>query len=147
MLLRKICSWQPLELGWIKCNYDGCSEVNLGFSGAGGLIRDHNGKMLVGYGSNLGIATNNKVEASLAWMGLLRLQIISRNNVILKGDSKLIIDYLNDGFSPLWEVRSMVNKCKSILSSLNDIKIHNVYREGNRMMDLISNQSLGNPYW
>ncbi|GLJ54659.1 hypothetical protein SUGI_1174340 [Cryptomeria japonica] len=73
MLLRKTCSWQPPEPGCIKCNFYGCSKGNPGVSGARGLIRDHNGKMLVGYVSNLGIATNNKVEASVSWMGLLRL--------------------------------------------------------------------------
>ncbi|GLJ45844.1 hypothetical protein SUGI_0965060 [Cryptomeria japonica] len=147
MLLRKTSSWQPPEIGWIKCNFDGCSKGNPRVSRAGGLIRYHNGKILLGYGSNRGMPTNKKTKASMAWMGLLILQIILRKNFILEGDSKLIIDWLNNAISPLWEVRGMVNKCKSILSSFDGIKIQHVYKEGNRMVDLISNQSLGNPKW
>lgn len=92
VLLRESCSWLSLDSGWIKCNFDGCSKGNPSLSGVGGLIKDQGGRLIEVYGTNLGIGTNKRAESMAAWMGLSRLQHSSMENVILKGDSKLIID-------------------------------------------------------
>ncbi|GLJ17649.1 hypothetical protein SUGI_0307370 [Cryptomeria japonica] len=105
MILRTLFWWLPLDVGWIKCNFDGFSKVNPEISGTRGLIYDHRGFLVVGYGSGLGTTTNNNVEAWVAWMGLQCLFDITRRNVILEEDYKLIVNCLNNVTSPPWEIK------------------------------------------
>jgi hypothetical protein len=63
-------SWEKPELGWFKLNTDGSSFVNPGESGAGGLIRDHKGNLIVAFSEYFGIGSNNKAELLGVLIGL-----------------------------------------------------------------------------
>ncbi|GLJ07710.1 hypothetical protein SUGI_0073000 [Cryptomeria japonica] len=67
MILRKNYTWIPLEDGWLKCNFDGCSKGNPSLSGGGGIIRYYKGHMIEGYCANLGRGSNNRAETLVAW--------------------------------------------------------------------------------
>ncbi|GLJ34459.1 hypothetical protein SUGI_0692980 [Cryptomeria japonica] len=141
MILRTSWWWLPPDVGWIKCNFDDFSKGNLRISKAGGLISDHKGFLVVGYGLGLSTTTNNKAKAWAAWIGLQCLSDITRRNVILEGDSKLLVNCLNNVTSPPWEIKEIIGRCKCLIELFDEIKIH-VYREGNRSNDLIANESL-----
>lgn len=56
----QIC-WDKPELNWSKINTDG--SVISSSAGAGGVIRDHNGKWISSFSANLGMADVNQAEA------------------------------------------------------------------------------------
>ncbi|KAL0421826.1 UNVERIFIED_CONTAM: hypothetical protein Slati_3205500 [Sesamum latifolium] len=54
--------WQQPRDGWCKLNGDGASKGNPGPSGAGGLIRDNHGRLVVALAEFLGEQTNMFAE-------------------------------------------------------------------------------------
>ena len=57
----------PLHL---KLNIDGSALDNLGLAGAGGILRDHQGRWILGFSARVGLATNNMVELATVRQGL-----------------------------------------------------------------------------
>ncbi|PKI61873.1 hypothetical protein CRG98_017771 [Punica granatum] len=70
----KWIKWLYPPSSWVKLNTDGTSRGNPGAAGAGGLIRDDNGRWLEGFAQNVGYATATiaelwgiKVGLELTW--------------------------------------------------------------------------------
>ncbi|KAL0421675.1 UNVERIFIED_CONTAM: hypothetical protein Slati_3190400 [Sesamum latifolium] len=57
-----IFNWKKPTNGWWKLNCDGASKGNPGPSGAGGLIRDSNGRMIIAFADFLEEHTNTYAE-------------------------------------------------------------------------------------
>lgn len=55
--------WLTPKPGFIKLNIDGCSKGNPGPSGAGGIIRNEQGQMIIAFAMPLGNMSNNLAEA------------------------------------------------------------------------------------
>ncbi|GFY81999.1 hypothetical protein Acr_02g0002390 [Actinidia rufa] len=55
--------WKPPSTGMFKLNIDGASKGNPGKAGAGGLIRNHEGRWVAGFCHNIG--TTNSLEAEV----------------------------------------------------------------------------------
>lgn len=53
-----------------KLNTDGASRGNPGVAGGGGVLRDHNGSMLLAYAFNYGVTTNFAAEFLAIFDGL-----------------------------------------------------------------------------
>ncbi|KAF5461917.1 hypothetical protein F2P56_017977 [Juglans regia] len=58
----RVVKWHRPRQGWVKLNTDGSSFGNPGTSGAGGVIRDEDGRLLLAYSVPLGLGTNNFAE-------------------------------------------------------------------------------------
>lgn len=71
----------------------------------GGLLRNHKGECIVSFGVNMGVCSNNKAEAMATLGGFKTLKELSFKNVIIEGDSKLIVDILNGVVVPPWELK------------------------------------------
>lgn len=71
-------AWEPPRPGWIKLNSDGSQNHNSGLYACGGLLRDHEGRFITSYFSNLGAATS--VAAKL-WGVVLGLRIARSLNI------------------------------------------------------------------
>ncbi|KAK4713458.1 hypothetical protein R3W88_019365 [Solanum pinnatisectum] len=41
--------WMKPNFGWVKLNFDGCFKGNSGCSDGSGIIKDHNGNVLMAY--------------------------------------------------------------------------------------------------
>jgi hypothetical protein len=61
-------AWKPLKKGTIKLNFDNTSKDNPRKYGAGGLLRDLEGRILAMFTNKLGYNSNNGVELE----GLIR---------------------------------------------------------------------------
>lgn len=71
--------------------FDGASKNNPGQAGAGGVIKDEQGRNLVTYEWGLGIMTNNKAEAYSLLLGTSIARNLGIRNLLIVGDSAIII--------------------------------------------------------
>lgn len=99
------------------------------------------------FGVNLGICSNNKAEAMATLRAFNFLKDLGFKNVIIEGDSKLIMDILNDVAAPPWEIKNIIDRCKLIKNLFTICWVQHVYREGNRAADCAANVALGCRGW
>ncbi|KAL0285442.1 UNVERIFIED_CONTAM: putative ribonuclease H protein [Sesamum calycinum] len=62
--------WRKPQEGWYKLNTDGASKGNPGISGAGGILRNHLGRVMFAFLEPLGTNTNTQAELSAIHRGL-----------------------------------------------------------------------------
>ena len=72
-------------------SFDGASKGNPGQAGGGGIIEKPNAEILVRYAVGLGIASNNQAEAMALWQGLCHSQSNGIRDLVIIGDSRLLI--------------------------------------------------------
>eukprot|EP00253_Pinus_taeda_P005844 PITA_05844 len=77
--------------------FDGASKNNPGKAGAGGIIKDQNGKSILSYEWGLGNAFNNAAEAYSLFLGTSLLSRLGIRNAIILGDSAIIIGAMVSG--------------------------------------------------
>jgi ribonuclease HI len=73
-------------------NFDGASKGYLGRIGTGQVIRGSQGKIIQLYTGSLGNSTNNAAEFGSLETGLEILHWEGMNNIIVEGDSMLVIN-------------------------------------------------------
>jgi ribonuclease HI len=73
-------------------NFDGTSKGNPGRTGMGGVIRDSKGNIIRLYAGSLGNSTNNTAKFGSLEAGLEILSREGMTNVIVEGDSILVIN-------------------------------------------------------
>ncbi|KAL0444097.1 UNVERIFIED_CONTAM: putative ribonuclease H protein [Sesamum latifolium] len=54
----KMVRWQSPKVGWFKLNCDGAAKGNPGQAGAGGVVRDSQGRLIFALYEYLGVKTN-----------------------------------------------------------------------------------------
>ncbi|KAL0296081.1 UNVERIFIED_CONTAM: putative ribonuclease H protein [Sesamum radiatum] len=72
--LQNLCRsniWKPEHLrGWVKLNTDGASKGNPGVAGAGGIVRDYEGKVILAFSEPIGFTNNMVVVMHVVLRGL-----------------------------------------------------------------------------
>lgn len=83
--------WTKPPRNWIKINTNGsyCQRFNMAASG--GVFRDEDGRILLGFQSFIGHASVIYSELLGIWQGLNISKIRRMDNVIIESDSKLAI--------------------------------------------------------
>jgi ribonuclease HI len=130
-------SWEKPELGWFKLNTDGSSLVNPGISGAGGLIRDHKGNLIVAFSEYICIGSNNKAELLGVLIGLRKCKAMGLRNIVIELDSSLIVTWFEKGSCRAWYLEDFWEEIVLLLSGLNT-QFNHVFREGNQAADWLS---------
>ena len=77
--------------------FDGASKGNPGKAGGGGVVINPRGKVEIEYSWNIGHDSNNMAEAYGLWQGLKLVQKEGVDEVMVIGDSRLIIQAMNGG--------------------------------------------------
>eukprot|EP00253_Pinus_taeda_P026343 PITA_26343 len=78
-------------------HFDGASKNNPGQAGAGGIIKDSQGKTIVKYEWGLGPMSNNKAEAYNLPLGTSISRKLGLQNLFILGDSAIIIASMSSG--------------------------------------------------
>ncbi|XP_049381372.1 uncharacterized protein LOC125845930 [Solanum stenotomum] len=89
-----IVYWQRPPEQWVKLNTDGSALSNPGRTGAGGIIREHNGEMILAFATPLGNGTNNQAEIGAAIFGMTWVLQLGYKSVVLEVDSQLLVDWI-----------------------------------------------------
>ena len=138
-------SKEILPTGIVIAWFDGAAQQGGNLCGAGGkiLLNFHS---IIHWTLNCGQGTNTKEELMEAWASLISAQRLDINEMWLLGDSKVIIDWLNEKADlqaatlECWKERTI--KASRHIKSLS---FSHIYREDNRDVDTSSKQGLSMP--
>ncbi|XP_059069152.1 uncharacterized protein LOC131859432 [Cryptomeria japonica] len=91
----------------------------------------------------LGTQSNHYAKASTAHIGLHMAKREGFTKVWLESDSLNTVNYLSGCTDPSWTIANLIKDCRDIINDLADFKILHVYREGNKVADLLVNLVVG----
>lgn len=123
--------WCPPPMDWVKLNVAGSSEDPTGPAGAGGVIRDHCGKWVVGYTKNVG---TEKGLRAVFWAVLEGLRLGWRNGfrkVILECESDVVVELLKRSPDALDIDSSLIESCREFMQLQWECKVERVCRGAN----------------
>ncbi|GLJ14905.1 hypothetical protein SUGI_0242610 [Cryptomeria japonica] len=104
------------------------------------VIRDPEDHAVVaGYG-RIPNGTNNLVEARALLFGVILAIKNKVKNLIIEGDSHIIITTLIKSQTPNWQLDYIIQEARELLSCLDSYQIMHCYRETNRMADILANR-------
>ncbi|KAG2722809.1 hypothetical protein I3760_02G143800 [Carya illinoinensis] len=86
----QVVRWFRPKQGWVKLNIDSSSLGNPGSAGAGGVIRDEDGKLLGAFSVFLGQGSNNYAEMRSLLEGIRRCHHLGFYRIEIESDSQLL---------------------------------------------------------
>ena len=134
-------SWNKPRLGTYKLNTDGSALQNSGKIGGGGILRDHQGKILYAFSLPFGVCTNNTTEIKAALYGLDWCEQHGYKNIELEVDSELLYKWINNNIKIPWRHEETVQQIQHIIRKLDHFQCHHIFREANCTADLLSKWS------
>ncbi|KAK4706306.1 hypothetical protein R3W88_034140 [Solanum pinnatisectum] len=133
--------WRRPPKDWVKLNTDGSALDNPGKLGAGGIIRDHRGEIILAFSTPMGEGTNNQAEIEAAIFGMTWLLQLGYKNVYLEVDSQILVDWIMAKTKPLWSVNTQVQQMKALIGQTSNFRCKHTYREANSVADSLAKQS------
>ena len=138
--------WERPGQGKLKLNIDGSAQGNSGLAGGGGVLRDDQGKWVVGYSRKIGRTsrffagwriTSFLEEWRTSWFLALRDGLhlcLSKNHldVEVELDAKIIVDALTTAQQSDQPVSPLVDDCRFLATRFNHIQFKHCYREANK---------------
>ena len=92
---------------------------------------------------NIGYNSNNMVEAYGLWQGLKQLQEKGVEDVMVFGDSRLVIQALNGGGRGKNECTArLINRIRSNARLFRKVTFYHILRELNVLADIAANKSI-----
>ncbi|KAG6658115.1 hypothetical protein CIPAW_04G137600 [Carya illinoinensis] len=98
----KAIAWSKPNVGQYKLNVDGNSLRNPGLAGGGGVIRDHDGRVLAGFSIHYGQVSNTVAEGRALLDGLKLAQQLGIRDILVESDSDVIVKWIQAGKCSLW---------------------------------------------
>jgi ribonuclease HI len=116
--------------------FDGASAGNPGATGAGGVIIDSDGQNILDYSWGLGNTTNNKAESLAVYMGLRIARSQNIHELIVLGDSELIIkELLGSSKSTNQALFGLQSRIRALKSQFSKIQFFHILRSQNQAVD------------
>jgi RecQ family ATP-dependent DNA helicase len=124
--------------------FDGASKGNPGLAGAGAIIYDNNKKDMWNLSMFVGInETNNTAEYNGLILGLTKAIEMKINNLVVKGDSELIIKQMTGEYKvSAPNLKYLFNSAKELEKKISNICYKHIYREKNTVADRLANEGL-----
>ena len=122
---------------------DGASRGNPGPAGIGVVITDAQGEVVAEIAEGLGIATNNVAEYTAAIRGLERARDLGAANVLLRSDSRLLVEQLAGRFKVRnATLRRLHAEASSLAGEFEGVRFEHVPRERNAHADRLANRGV-----
>ncbi|XP_069154435.1 uncharacterized protein [Solanum lycopersicum] len=139
----KVCmvAWNRPPEQWIKINTDGSALTNPGQIGAGGILRDREGKMVLAFATPLGEGSNNKAETAAALFGLSWALELGYRNILIELDSQLVVQWISKKTAPHWSVTKQIERIQHLIMQTQNFKCTHIFREANWVADSLSKHS------
>jgi len=121
---------------------DGSSRGNPGQAGAGVLIQDTDGTVLLEQGYPLGRMTNNEAEYNALILGLEEALVLKAERVTLYADSELMVRQMNGQYrvkKP--HLKALNTRANRLAGALTEFTITHVPRERNQSADRLAQQA------
>ena len=116
--------------------FDGASKKNPGQAGAGGIIKDLQGNLMVSFEWGLGQMSNNKAEAYGLLLGSHIAKNLGLRNLLILGDSAIIIKAMISGKDYKQRVLNNIkDRTMENIKELGDVTFRHVLRSNNKEAD------------
>jgi ribonuclease HI len=106
-------------------------------------VQDAQGRVVAEAAEGIGVATNNVAEYRAAIRGLELARDLGADRVILRSDSRLLIEQLAGRFRVKNPTLIRLNEqARSLVKDFSDVVFEHVPRELNRRADTLANQGV-----
>ncbi|XP_059070960.1 uncharacterized protein LOC131862049 [Cryptomeria japonica] len=136
---RASASWEPPMDGCIKLKFDGATKGNSGVTGYGCIVRKATGDIMGSVSGNMGIASNNEVEAMALARGLRFCVDNGFTSMEVEGDSQIIINAIKNNLTPNWKLRCYLADITMHLNQFQNYTIFHAFHEENKVADYLAN--------
>ncbi|XP_069154358.1 uncharacterized protein [Solanum lycopersicum] len=114
---------------------------NSGQTGGGGILRDHQGKLIYAFSIPFGFGTSNFAEIQAALHGLNWCHQHGFKKIILEVDSELLVKWIANTKSIPWRSQPAIQQLQDISKKMEYFQCQHVYREANVTADLLAKWS------
>ena len=106
-------------------------------------ITDEDGQVVAEVAEGIGVATNNVAEYTAAIRGLERARELGATRVLLRSDSRLLIEQL----AGRWKVKNATlqvlhHEARSLIKGFDQVRFEHVRRERNVQADALANRGV-----
>jgi ribonuclease HI len=106
-------------------------------------ITDEDGEVVAEVAEGIGVATNNVAEYTAAIRGLERARELGATWVLLRSDSRLLIEQL----AGRWKVKNATlqvlhHEARSLIKGFEEVRFEHVRRERNVQADALANRGV-----
>jgi ribonuclease H / adenosylcobalamin/alpha-ribazole phosphatase len=106
-------------------------------------ITDEDGEVVAEVAEGIGVATNNVAEYTAAIRGLERARELGATRVLLRSDSRLLIEQL----AGRWKVKNATlqvlhHEARSLIKVFEEVRFEHVRRERNVQADALANRGV-----
>ena len=137
---------QPPQIGNFIYHlyFDGCSKGNPGKAGAGAVIYNNDGEEIWHTSVYVGdYISNNYAEYAGLIIGLEKADELNIKNLIVRGDSELIICQMNGKYKcSSRNLISLYSKAKELERKIENVNYAHILRHLNRRADELANQAM-----
>ena len=132
--------WQSPSFDWLKINFDGSSLQHDGQGGAGFVIRDYLGRVLVAKSFPLNGITVPVAELIGAWEGCkAAIFEFGARKLWLEGDALCVIKWIQDISKVDGYAGGLLRDIQDWQCNIDEFKVSYVPREGNGPADYMAN--------
>jgi probable phosphoglycerate mutase len=127
----------------VVVNCDGAARGNPGPAGAGAVVTDADGEVLVEIAEGLGETTNNVAEYTAAIRGLEAAKALGADEVLLRSDSQLMINQMTGRYrvkTP--HLQPLHRQVRDLVRSFSRVEFEHVPRERNAHADRLANKGV-----
>ncbi|XP_060188598.1 uncharacterized protein LOC132617573 [Lycium barbarum] len=106
-------------------------------AGAGGIVRNRIGNMIMAFSYPSQFYTNNYSEAQAALIGISWCVNQQFEALEVELDSLLVVQMLNGTLKPPWRIQGIIDEIRAKMTGRN-ISVQHCYREGNEVADTLA---------
>ncbi|WMV08252.1 hypothetical protein MTR67_001637 [Solanum verrucosum] len=130
--------WTKLFPSFVKLNTDGSCRNDS--CGGGGIVRDHEGKLIIDFSLVVGQGTSNWAEAVALLFRMSWCRNNGYKNVQAENDSKLLVDCVKKKSTPPWTIANEVKRLQDFFNQ-SEYSITHYNREINQVADNLASLS------
>ncbi|XP_061999335.1 uncharacterized protein LOC133716675 [Rosa rugosa] len=108
-------------------------------TGGGFVVRDNRGRPLIASTRQVGNTTVPLAEALALRDGLKSAKEQGYNTIEVEGDSKLVIDAVNNVIQPPWRSIKIIHDIQAIATSFESISFKHIFKKANFVADALAN--------
>jgi len=138
---RALTKWTVPPKGRLKLNFDGAAKGNLGPLGAGVIIRNEVGNLVVAMSKKLLEGTNNEAKFEALLLGLRLCKDFKFMDIDIKGDSLIYINAIKSKKIHNWKLKYIADAIWTILPELGNCTLNHIYQEGNSAANFLANSA------
>ena len=126
--------------------FDGVAKGNPGLAGAGGVIKNKEGRIVTKFAWGLGQSTSIQAEASALLQDLKQAKAFGLSDDNIIGDSQSIIKVLLEDSSPAdLRLARVISRIRILVKSFQNANFIHVLRGNNKDADLEANRAVPLP--